>query len=57
MKSLISQLRYSDTAQPPHSHYHLSGEMIFVESGEALFELTGENIWQKVDAWCFFKQL
>ncbi len=47
MKSLISQLRYSDTAQPPHSHYHLSGEMIFVESGEALFRINGREYLAK----------
>ena len=39
MSPLISQMRFSDVAQPPHSHYHLSSEMVFVDSGEAHFEI------------------
>ena len=41
MSPLISQLRYSESTQPQHSHYHLSGEMIFVEAGEACFSIDG----------------
>lgn len=43
MNALISQLRFSDSAQPQHSHYHLSGEMVFVESGEACFRVDGKE--------------
>ena len=44
MKSaLISQLRYSDTGQSPHSHYHLSCEMVLVCEGEAEFWIDGRR--------------
>ena len=44
MKSaLISQLRYSDTEQSPHSHYHLSCEMVLVCEGEAEFWIAGRR--------------
>ena len=43
MSPLISQLRYSESTQPQHSHYHLSGEMIFVEAGEACFSIDGRE--------------
>lgn len=43
MSGVISQLRYSDSGQPPHRHYHLSGEMVFVESGEAVFRINSRE--------------
>ena len=44
MKSaLLSQLRYSEAGQPPHSHFHLSCEMIFVCEGEAEFLIDGRR--------------
>lgn len=47
MSPLISQMRFSDVAQPPHSHYHLSSEMVFVDSGEACFEIDGREYLAK----------
>ena len=41
--TLISQLRYSDTEQSPHSHYHLSCEMVLVSEGEAEFVIDGRR--------------
>ena len=41
--TLISQLRYSDTEQSPHSHYHLSCEMVLVCEGEAEFVIDGRR--------------
>ncbi len=47
MSPLISQMRFNDSAQSPHSHYHLSGEMVFVDSGEARFEIDGKEYLAK----------
>lgn len=41
--SLISQLRYSEEARSPHSHCHLSCEMVFVCSGAAEFVIGGRK--------------
>ncbi len=41
--SLISQLRYSEEEKSPHSHYHLSCEMVFVCSGAAEFIINGRK--------------
>ena len=41
--TLISQLRYSDAEQSPHSHYHLSCEMVLVCEGEAEFVIDGRR--------------
>lgn len=43
MNSLITQFRFSDSEQPPHNHYHLSCEVIFVTEGEAEFTVDGRR--------------
>ena len=40
---LISQMRYSQADQTPHSHYHLSCEMVFVSAGAAEFVIDGKS--------------
>ena len=39
---IFTQFRYSDSDSPHHEHYHLSGEMVFVEEGEAEFVISGK---------------
>lgn len=39
----ISQMRYSQTDYPLHSHYHLSCEMVFVSAGAAEFIINGKS--------------
>ena len=41
--SLIPQLRYSETEQSSHSHYHLTCEMVLVCEGEAEFLIDGQR--------------
>ncbi|MGI5894246.1 MAG: helix-turn-helix domain-containing protein [Candidatus Merdivicinus sp.] len=40
---MISQLRYSETSQSQHSHFHLSCEMVFVVDGQAEFCIDGHS--------------
>lgn len=39
---IFTQFQYSDSDSPHHEHYHLSGEMVFVEEGEAEFVISGK---------------
>ncbi|MBQ4051512.1 MAG: helix-turn-helix transcriptional regulator [Oscillospiraceae bacterium] len=43
MNSFITQFRFSDSEQPPHNHYHLSCEVIYVTEGEAEFLVDGHR--------------
>ena len=36
-------MRYSQADQTPHSHYHLSCEMVFVSAGAAEFVIDGKS--------------
>ncbi len=36
---LITQFCYTESEQPPHDHYHLNAEMIFVKAGRARFRI------------------
>ena len=40
---IFTQFQYSDSDSPHHEHDHLSGEMVFVEEGEAEFVISGET--------------
>ena len=40
---LISQLKYSETSQSPHEHFHLTCEMVFVNAGKAEFLIDGRR--------------
>ena len=40
---IFTQFQYSDSDSPHHEHYHLSGEMVFVEEGEAEFVISGKT--------------
>lgn len=42
--SLITQMRFSQEGQPPHSHFHLASELVFVLEGAAEFTI-GEHAY------------
>ena len=39
MSGPITQMRFSQEGQPPHSHFHLAGELVFVLEGAAEFTI------------------
>lgn len=50
---LISQLRYSETGQSQHSHFHLACEMVFVNDGQAEFLIDGRHYLAKKNSIVF----
>ena len=43
MPSLIPQMQYREDGRSPHSHFHLSCELVFVCSGAAEFTIDGQK--------------
>ena len=43
MPSLIPQMQYREDGRSPHSHFHLSCELVFVCSGAAEFTIDGRK--------------
>ena len=51
--SLISQMRYSQTDQTLHNHYHLSCEMVYIQEGGAEFTINGQEYLAKENSIVF----